>query len=116
MKKWKIFYVDGTMFSNADGKPEDAPGGGVAIIATEDDTVGLLIHHRNDYYAFDEQYGGWFGLDEKGFTQFICRPGLKILKLGESMDTGRFKALFTRIHADPELPNKSARYPWEDAL
>ncbi len=114
--RWKIFYTDGSTFSNADGTPEEAPGGGVVAIAQEDETVGVLIHRGNDYYAFDKQYGGWYGLDEKGFTQYVCRPGLKIIKLGESMDTGRFRALFTRIQADHELPNKSAFYPWEETL
>lgn len=53
--RWRICYVDESSFSNAEGEPQDAPGGGVAAIAQEDDVVGIAIHHQEDFYAFDEQ-------------------------------------------------------------
>ncbi len=111
--KWKVFYIDGKTFSNEDGNPEDAPGGGVLAIAQEDSEVGVLIHQSNDFYIFDEQYGGWYGLDHIGFTQYVMRPGYKIVKVGESMSTSRYKEMIADVRKDPNLPNKSAKYPWE---
>ncbi len=114
--RWRISYVDGSTFSNDDGAPEDAPGFGVAAVVQEDATVGVQIHHQRDFYVFDEQYGGWYGLDVFGFAQYLGRPGFKIVKLGEVMTTEGYKALIADLRADPHLPEKSARYEWERPL
>ncbi len=111
--KWKIFYIDNTTFSNADGEPQDAPGGGVAFIAQQDDVVGVALHRGNDFYVFDQQYGGWYGTDHFDFTQYLIRPGLKIVKLGESMITADYMSMLKLIQDDPDLPKKSAHYEWE---
>lgn len=113
MIRWRITYVDGTTFSHVDGDPQDAPGGGVAAVAQEDDVVGVAIHHQNDFYCFDEQFGGWAGMDHYGFSQYLRRPGFKIVKLGEAMTTVGYKQLVADLRKDPDLPAKSARYPWE---
>jgi hypothetical protein len=114
--KWRIFYNDGSSFSNTDGNPEDAPGGAVLAVVQEDKSVGVLVHQLNDYYVFNEHFGGWCGLDHIGFTQYVMRPGLKIIKLAESMSTNRYKRMIANIRKDPNLPSKSANYPWEDRL
>jgi hypothetical protein len=111
--RWRIYYVGGETFSHLDGRPEDAPGGGVAAIAQEDDVVGVAIHHQKDFYCFDEQFGGWAGMDVFGFTQYLMRPGTKIVKLGEATTTTRYRLLVEGLRKDPGLPAKSARYPWE---
>ncbi len=111
--RWKIIYLDGSTFSHVDGEPQDAPGGGVLAVVQEDSTVGLLIHEGENFYVFDKQYGGWQGMDVFGFVQYIVRPGLKIIKLGESMTTDRYMKIITDARRDPNLPKKSARYPWE---
>jgi hypothetical protein len=111
--KWKIFYIDGTSFSNEEGNPEDAPGSGLAAIAQEDGVVGVAIHYGQDFYCFGEQYKGWVGMDYFGLGQYLAKPGFKIIKLGEAMDTVGYRELLAKIKVDPTLPNKSARYPWE---
>jgi hypothetical protein len=113
MARWKIYYVDGSTFSHVDGNPADAPGWGVLAVVQEDETVGVLVHQMTDFYCFDEQYGGWVGMDKFGLAQYIGKPGKKVIKLGEVMDTGRYKAMIKAIRDDPDLPAKSARYEWE---
>ena len=109
-------YSDGSVFTNADGAPEDAPGAGVVAIGQEDDTVGSVVHYGMDFYAFAEQYSGWYGLDAFGFAQHIARPGRKIVKLGESMSTEGYKRVLAEMRDGGHLPAKSARYPWERRL
>ena len=111
--RWKIFYIDGTTFSNIDGNPEDAPGGSVQAIAQEDEVIGSAIHHGSDFYIWDKQYGGWYGMDHFGFVQYLIRPGKKVIKLAESMTTTGYRKLLDIIRKDPQLPKKSASYPWE---
>ncbi len=111
--KWCIHYINGFIFDNTFGEPENAPGGGVLAVVQEDYAVGVLVHQQNDFYCFDEQFGGWAGMDVFGLTQYLMKPGFKVIKLGEVMSTERFKSMLAQIRSDPNLPNKSARYPWE---
>jgi hypothetical protein len=111
--RWKIFYTDGTTFSNQDGEPEDAPGWGVIAVAQEDDVVGVQIHHQRDFYCFAPEFGGWYAVDYFGFAQYLARPGLKVIKVGDVMPTNEYLKLIHSLHEDPELPTKSARYSWE---
>ncbi len=111
--KWCVYYIDGNTFDNTQGDPCDVPGGGVLAVVQEDDSVGVLVHQQNDFYCFDEQFGGWAGMDVFGLTQYLMKPGLKIIKLGEAMSTERYKKMLQCVRDNPDLPDKSARYPWE---
>jgi len=111
--KWRIFYVDGSTFDHTDGPAHEAPGSGVAAIVQQDSTVGAAVHHQSDFYVFDKQYGGWAGLDYFGLAQYLARPGFKTVKMGEAMTTDGYKVLIQSLRTDPDLPAKSARYPWE---
>jgi hypothetical protein len=110
---WRIYYVDGSTFGSDEGEPQDAPGGGVAAIAQRDDDVGVQIHHQRDFYVYGEEFGGWAGMDVFGLTQYLMRPGCKVVKLAEFMTTDGYNALINRLRDDPGLPTKSARYSWE---
>lgn len=114
--RWRVCYRDGTAFTHLDGEPQDAPGGGVVAVAQEDLNVGLQVHRRSDFYVCGEEYGGWIGVDIYGLVQYLIRPGLKIIKLGEMMAPAEWKILEQKILADPNLPAKSARYPWESRV
>lgn len=117
--RWAIYYSDGSRFTSDDGGPEDAPGASVLGIGQEDTTpeahnVGAVAHSGDHFYAFDVGlYGGWYGLDYFGLAQYLARPGLKVVKLGESTATERYRDFLAALREDPMMPEKSARYPWE---
>ena len=66
---WKIFYDDGSIFSNRDGNPEEAPCRGVQIITQSNERVGRAVIRSSDYYVYSEKMGGWEGVDIFGFCQ-----------------------------------------------
>lgn len=111
--RWVIYYGDGATFTNEQGEPADALGGGVLAVVQEDAEVGRAVHQGSDFYVFAEQYGGWYGLDHFGFTQYLMRPGTKIVKLSESITTNRFREIIKDARTHPKLPVKSAFYRWE---
>ena len=67
---WKIFYDDGSSFSNEDGEPEDAPGVGAVVIA---DSVANYTAHRWDWYYWRPSKGEWWGADIHGLLYQLCK-------------------------------------------
>ena len=110
--RWRIFYTDRSSFSSEDGSPSMAPGCGVWAIAQEDPEVGCEIHRGSDYYVYDENLGGWKGMNDAGFWPWLAKPGFKVVKLGSYMDTATYRAMLEQLR-EAGL-TKSARYPWED--
>lgn len=111
--RWAIRYVSGEWFTNADGDPHEAPGGGVLAVTQEDTIVGLAIHQGSDFYLWGKQYGGWAGMDYFGLAQELMRPGLKVIKLGEQVSISEYRDIIAEVRRNPHLPDKSARYAWE---
>jgi hypothetical protein len=106
--KWRIYYDDGSTFSDEDGPPEMAPGLGVQIIVDPHPSVGRRMLHSHDYYWHG---GGWQGGDIFGFWDYLQRPGLKVVKFGRTIATAAFDAIYRRAKTDPGFPAKSAKLP-----
>ncbi len=56
MNTWKIWYVDGSTFTNDDGTPNDAPKHGVEVIAEKRDGRTILWVYGEVYCWIDN---GW---------------------------------------------------------
>ena len=88
-ESWKIYYNDGSTFSNEDGPPEMAPCTGVLAVAFFNLDNRREIAASKDFYWYDEtpiykdEAGGtWYAGDISGFYQHMFRPGKKIMKFG----------------------------------
>ena len=103
---WRTYYADGRTYDNNDGPPAGAPGAGVQAIAQSDESCRWICR-SGDFYLFDlHLYGGWAGVDIFGLAQYITRPGLKIIKMGETTDNETFREILSRASAD--IGHKSA--------
>ena len=117
MLEWKIFYSDGSEFSNQDGDPSQAPGDGVIAIAQRDMEADPFIHQGSDFYLFDlDLFEGWGGVDQFGLAQYLSEPGYKIIKMGRLIGTEKWKRLLAKVRSDPGLGEKTARRHWEREL
>jgi len=114
--RWRIVYTDGATFSDEDGAPAAAPGGGVLAIAQQHSEVGALIHHGCDFYVWDRlQLGGWAGMDTFGFADYIIRAEHPVVvKLGRAMDTKLYCTMLDEIRKNGL--DKSARFTWEPPM
>ena len=69
---WRIYYGDGSTFSDRDGSPYDAPPTNVQCVAVKSpiSTEGkLLAHGKHAYYW---SFGlGWVGCDEPGMWDYL---------------------------------------------
>ena len=50
--KWKIYYDDGSTYSDELGDPFEAPARGVQIIAIEHPEVGRELLGKEDFYWY----------------------------------------------------------------
>ena len=85
--RWRIYYTDGSTYSDRDGSPFDAPTDGVQIIAQEDPgpargfQVDFKNLHGKDFFVWDES---WACVDIVGLIQYIRRRvGTQKILLGE---------------------------------
>jgi hypothetical protein len=87
-ESWKVYYGDGSTFSNEDGPPEMAPCTGVLAVAFFNIDNRREIGASKDFYWYDEtpiypgMKGTWFAGDVSGYYQYMFRPGRKIVKFG----------------------------------
>lgn len=115
--KWKIYYGDGSTFSDEDGRAEDAPGDNVQVIidmqphrmilhggGEETITEGRRIDPAGrGFYWFEK--GHWCIGDFTGLLLYLRRPGLKVTKFGESLvPSSRFHDIMVRASQDPDFP------------
>lgn len=104
--KFKIFYGDGTTYSNKNGPPERAPKRNVQLITVEDDVIGRRIEATNDYYAYTSH--GWRGCDRFGLFDYLIEPGVKLVLFGRSLSDVEYKTIRDKAVKDDYLPAKSA--------
>lgn len=111
--RWRVYYGDGTAFSDEDGDPGLAPAQNVQAVAVVDDVVGRFIHSHWDYYWYDVEADRWRGGDQFGMWDYLTRPGWKRVLFGRTLATADFDAVMRRAIEDPDLPAKSGWSPKE---
>ena len=136
--KWKIYYEDGTTFSDQDGKPKDAPGWGVQTIVQPHIESGRYLLPPYDYYLYRDSR--WIGVDVAGLTDHLLKLGLLrlnpdtrqkewnagvwraidmvdlllnvvdagIAKIGTLLTKEQYLAIFVAAQADPDFPDRTA--------
>ena len=117
--KWRIYYGDGSTYSNEDGPPENAPGVGVQVIVRRDRDHGRHTiaggnqGRRDDFFWWDATTGQWFNGDHYGFTLYLMRPGWRKVIFGESIGNEAFLEVKKRAAADPDFPRQTGWHKHE---
>lgn len=134
MIDWKIFYDDGTVWTNEDGPWQEAPHRGVQVLVHRDTRVGPrdpryvgALTNTGDYYVWWPGQEWPWGCDVAGLLDYLVEVGATDetarladfsiaflrehgVKLGRSIGDNEFKAIFERARNDPDLP-KGAKLP-----
>ena len=115
MIEWRIYYVDGSSYSDEDGEPWYAPKSGVAAIAVRDPAVGYIIltgTREQDHFCYDAAWDCpvWRNMNVWGFTEYMRQPGPRLVLFGEWTGNHAWQRLKTRIQN--ELGDRQ-RYPDE---
>lgn len=102
--KWRIYYGDGSTFSNLEGTPEDAPCVNVMCAAYYDEDNRRRLAHSADYYFYEG--GRWYGVDLFGLWDYLSQPGLKLVKFGRMIGDAQYRAVMSKAMND--LPVEGA--------
>jgi hypothetical protein len=109
---WRIYYADESEYSNQDGDPENAPGGGALAIVLSSDGVGYQIIHGAGFYWWQKAEQRWFNGDVHGLDQYyLDEQGWQKVILGKSVTNKDWTALMMRIEKD--WGPKSSYWPGE---
>ncbi len=99
MIAWKIYYSNGTTFSNLDGNPEDAPPTGVICILQNPIKHGWMLLRNKDYYLRLDDWE-WVGCEADGFWQYMFKPGWKCPKFGENVSDSIYEKIIKQATED----------------
>jgi hypothetical protein len=104
---WRIYYSDGSTFSDAEGSPETAPPFGVVCIVQRDPDRGRSIMHGWNWYYFNDAEGRaplWWGCDTLGLhDRLLHRMPMRAVCLGRTVANDEFQRLMAAADADPDF-------------
>jgi len=103
--EWKVYFGDGSTYSDEDGPIEEIPKRDCQVIAKKDEETGFYVLSGRDYYWYDEE---WYHGDKFGLYDYLIRPGFKLVLFGRTLSNQEFSDILQRARDDPDLPNKSA--------
>lgn len=104
--KWKIFYGDGSTFSDEDGSPYYAPRDNVQVIIGADPETGRYIIAKFDAYWWDIERDRWFGGDRVGEWDYMRQLGPRVVLYGRFIGNNEYDACATAAQLDPNFPQK----------
>lgn len=106
--RWKIYYGDGSIYSDVDGILEQSPHFNVQVIVVRDSDVGRRLIFGHAWYLFKD--GLWFGIDDTAslIIQFLQDADkIRAVRAGMIVSPQVFKKIFDMAKNDPDFPKKS---------
>lgn len=98
MASWRIWYGDGSTYSDDDGPLDAAPATNVVCVTYHTDDPkhahGHMIVHKFDFYWWDEP--DWYGGELFGLFDYLCRPGPKKVVFGRTLPDEQFTQILMR--------------------
>lgn len=100
MRRWRIYYGSGALFTNEDGTPWEAPRVDVQAIAQPNERTGWHILHSADAYYYEDEREGWNKAD--GFTKWdhLIRAPQPLLVFGRMLPGYAYQKVLERAQAD----------------
>ena len=110
---WKIYYDDGSIYSNLDGEFVDAPSDGVLGVVEIEEEVGYQIFRGKDFY-FELEDGTMGTTDELG--PLLRKLG--IIKFGRWCGKAQWAKVWGDMVKDAKVdfPRKTGRTVLETTL
>lgn len=106
MFRWRLYYEDGTTFSDADGQPHESPPWGVVAIgqpgAVERGGQPYMVGN-GDWYLYRADLGYWHEVGDRGFDDHMAHFAhlIACVRKGRWMPReDEFKQLIKRVREE----------------
>ena len=73
---WRIFYADGSTYSDEDGPVENAPGAGVEVVLQRSRAAGVERLYYKHFYVWSERYACWLPIGDQRAPGIRCEERL----------------------------------------
>ena len=112
MVRWRIYYADGSTYSNLSGSWDDAPSRGVVAVVSLDPTGvwGRFVRIKHELYYKVDEHDEVLGSETVRFIQEHI-PGIRSsqIKAGGNVLTDEFQKIVQRATSDADFPTGSPR-------
>lgn len=109
---WKVFYSDGSTFSDRDGGPSEAPKSGVQVVHVEDGRCGRRVLKLVDYYVWSPTLTRWIDCaDAPSVLLRASREPWVVVLYGEYLREAEFEKILIAAHEDDYVPAVSPSEP-----
>lgn len=105
--RWKIFYGDGTTYSDLNGDAWDAPPVNVQAVVVSDPQHGWYCCRADDFYWYIPEENRWYSGERFGMFDYLTQPGMKKIIFGRSIPDWEYQQILDRAMNDPDLPAKT---------
>ena len=100
---WRIYYEDGTTFSNADGQPWESPVWGVVAVTQQTkQQFDDILARGEPWYIYRSDLGYWMEIDNTGLIDQLVHYGHEIqaVRPGRYVPKPVFMAIVRRAQAE----------------
>ena len=101
--KFKIFYENGSTYTDKSGPIDRAQKQGVVIILTENN-IGQRVEKEQEFYCYFPH--GWVGVDQYRLYQYLASPGYKLVLFGVVVDDNKLKTIYDNALSDNYVKGK----------
>ena len=99
--KWRLYYEDGSTFSDTDGPPHESPPWGVVALAQPAlEREPIMVN--SDYYLWRPDRNLWHQCGHDGLDDHLCHEGhlIQCIRKTRWIPTLEFREIWQRVRID----------------
>ena len=109
MKLWAIYYGDGSIFTDEDGSPFDAPRTNVQIIVEKHPRLGWELFSQSEYFYYEPETRGFYHADIFTVFSVLIRSKAPLILFGQMISDEKFEEITLKMLDDLPSPKTSWR-------
>jgi len=105
MFRWRLYYDDGSTFSDTDGEPHESPVWGCVAVSQPhvESTADKALVGNGDFYLYRSDLGFWYEVGDSGLVDQLSHFGhlISCVRAGRWMPRrDEFLALWDRLREE----------------
>lgn len=112
MNEWAIYYGDGSVFSDENGTPYDAPRTNIQIIVQKHKSMGWELVSGADLFYYEESRRGFYACNSTGSTLWdhLWRAKYPLVFAGRMITDEEFRQIVLKVLDELPSPKTAWRH------